>query len=117
MNKIERALSIIDEAIRAQSAMTELNHANQVHAHHFAVVELVRVRELISRLVAQEERDRQEIIRTLIEGYGMPVSALSQRLGISRTAVYNIINDRHGISPDLAARIDHFVSVLIANLS
>ena len=48
-----------------------------------------------------------EILRSSIEeGLGLTVTAVAKRLGVSRKTLSAIVNERSGISPEMAIRLE-----------
>ena len=45
------------------------------------------------------------LVRNELEGLGVPVAEAAKALGVTRQALYNVINGKTGITPEMAIRL------------
>jgi addiction module HigA family antidote len=45
------------------------------------------------------------LVRNELEGLGIPVAEAAKALGVTRQALYNVINGKTGITPEMAIRL------------
>ena len=45
------------------------------------------------------------LVRNELEGLGIPVAEAARALGVTRQALYNVINGKTGITPEMAIRL------------